>query len=64
MGAACSSCACCKPESQLGPKRLTDRGCTDVLCLLMFIIVVGSIFGIGIYAFDFVFCECSSEAAA
>jgi len=50
MGAACSSCACCKPESQLGPKRLTDRGCTDVLCLLMFIIVVGSIFGIGIYA--------------
>ena len=45
------SCACCKPEHEKGPKALDERGCTDVLCFLLFVIVCGGILAIGIFAF-------------
>lgn len=45
------SCAFCKPEHETGPKALDERGCTDVLCFLLFVVVCGGIIGIGMFAF-------------
>ena len=43
--------ACCKPAEEKGSqKSLNDRGCTDIICLLLFVLVAGGIMGMGIFA--------------
>jgi len=43
--------ACCKPKDDpKTQKSLENRSCTDILCLLFFVIICGGIMGMGIWA--------------
>ena len=42
---------CCKPKDDpKTQKSLENRSCTDILCLLFFVIICGGIMGMGIWA--------------
>ena len=42
--------SCCKPEHEKTKTAMNDRGCTDVLCLLLFILVAIGTMVVGIVA--------------
>ena len=39
-----------RKEEEKGQKDLNDRGCTDFICLIFFVLICGGIGGMGIWA--------------